>query len=91
MAVVMSDRFNEPWTVDIVGQLHKYRITAEELARECSYAPTYVSTVLNGKKRFESEKSKERTRDILYAGLNRIIQRIEDEYAKEGDGYDEYL
>lgn len=47
--------FNEDWTADVVGRMHKYRITNVQLAEACGYTPAYLSTVLNGKKTFESE------------------------------------
>lgn len=85
MAVV--SRFNDDWTVDVVGKMHKYRITSNMLAEECNYRPEYVSTVLNTRKEFMTEKGKEKTKDVIYAGLERLIQRIDDEYMS-GDDYD---
>ncbi len=81
----MADRLNEDWTVDVVARMHKYRITSAMLAEECNYAPAYISTLLNGRKEFMSDMSKERTKDVIYAALDRIVQRIEEEYAVQED------
>ncbi len=39
--------FNDDWTADVVGQMHKYRISNVQLAAACGYTPAYLSTVLN--------------------------------------------
>lgn len=57
--------FNEDWTADVVGRMHKYRITNVQLAEACDYTPAYLSTVLNGKKTFESEETKAKTTDRM--------------------------
>ena len=85
MAVV--ERFNKDWTVDIVAKMHKYLITSTMLAAECNYRPEYLSTVLNSRKSL-SERGEEKTKDVIYAGLERLIQRIDEEYMME-DGRNE--
>ena len=90
MAQIVADRLNEDWTVDVVAKMHKYRITAITLAQECNYAPAYLSVVLNGKKEFTSERAKEKTRDVIFAGLDRLIQRIEDSYAQGDADHDDF-
>lgn len=65
-------KLNEEWTVEIVGRLHKYRITKAELAKACGYTVPYISLVLNGAKEFSSEKSKERTKRHIFAALKRL-------------------
>jgi len=89
MAIRVVEKFNEDWTADVVGKLHKYRISSATLAKECNYAPAYLSTVLNGRKDFTSDKAKEKTRDVIYAGLTRLIQRVEDDYARGDEDHDE--
>ena len=46
----MDDSLNEAWTADVVGRMHRYRITNVQLANECGYTATYLSLVLNGRK-----------------------------------------
>lgn len=36
------------WTGQLVGRMHNYRVTYEELARELGVSRAYVSMVLNG-------------------------------------------
>ena len=71
----MSAILNEDWTADVVGRMHRCRITNEQLARECGYSATYLSTVLNGKKEL-SDKGKESTKDTIIKALERIESRI---------------
>ena len=79
---------NEDWTAEIIGQMHKYRITGVQLAEECNnpygerydktgYSPAYLSQVLNGRKKFESESAKENTKRTIVAALNRLIAKVE--------------
>lgn len=85
----METILNEEWTAEIVGLMHKYRITGVQLAAECEnpsgerydktgYSPAYLSQVLNGRKVFESEEAKENTKATIYAALNRLIDRIKE-------------
>lgn len=37
----------EPWTADIIGEMHLNRITAKELSAKLGYHPKYVSKALN--------------------------------------------
>lgn len=71
----MSAILNEDWTADVVGRMHRCRITNEQLARECGYSATYLSVVLNGKKEL-SDKGKESTKDTIFKALERIESRI---------------
>lgn len=91
----MALTLNEDWTADVAGKMHKYRITGRELADRCvyrtmddgstkSYHPQYISTVLNGKKEFETEESAERTKKRILEALNELIaERISE--ANESD------
>lgn len=36
------------WTCEVVGEMHKKRITAKALAGEVGWHPKYLSRVLNG-------------------------------------------
>lgn len=36
------------WTCDIVGQMHKYKISKTELAARIGVSREYVSAILNG-------------------------------------------
>ena len=80
--------FNEDWTADVVGRMHKYRISNVQLAEACDYTPAYLSTVLNGKKTFESEETKAKTKDRILdalAGLESKIQGDESHDANTGE------
>lgn len=46
----MEAILNEDWTADVVGRMHRCKIKNEQLAHECGYSATYLSTVLNGNK-----------------------------------------
>ena len=65
-------KLNEDWTVEIVGRLHKYRITKAELAKACGYTVPYISLVLNGQKEFSSVGAKERTKEHIFISLKRL-------------------
>lgn len=69
--------FNEDWTADVVGRMHKYRITNVQLAEACDYTPAYLSTVLNGKKTFESEETKAKTKDRILDALKGLESKIQ--------------
>jgi len=83
----METILNEDWTAECVAQMHKYRITGVQLAEECNnpygerydktgYSPAYLSQVLNGRKKFESEDAKENTKRTIVAALNRLIAKV---------------
>ncbi|MBR4542095.1 MAG: hypothetical protein IKP31_01295 [Lachnospiraceae bacterium] len=74
-------QFNEDWTAEFVGQMHKYKISNDELAAKCGYTPGYTSMVLNGRKEFSSDKAKEDTKGKMLEALKRLI-----EARKEGEG-----
>ena len=93
MALVL----NEDWTADVVGQMHKYRITNLDLADECvyytdpdgnerTYTPSYLSVVLNGKKELDDP---EKTKGVILAALDRLIKKRLEEvegHAEEDQG-----
>lgn len=46
------------WTADVVGRMHEAGITGLQLAEECGYTNSYVSSVLHCKKGDEKTKQK---------------------------------
>ena len=56
------------WTSDLVGQMHKYKITKKRLAIELNVTPEYVSMVLNGHRDPAGAEEKFR------AALDKLIQ-----------------
>lgn len=72
------EQFNEDWTADVVSRMHKFRITNLQLAEECNYSASYLCTVLNGRKNFENESSKQKTKDNIYEALQRLESKIMD-------------
>lgn len=68
---------NEDWTAEVVGEMHKYRISNVQLADACGLTSPYLSTVLNGKKSFTSEESKQATISKIRNGLHDLIEKIE--------------
>jgi predicted XRE-type DNA-binding protein len=59
------------WTADLVGKLHKHRITQKQLAEELGVTREYVSMVLNGHR---CPDGAERT---FTDALDRLISRVE--------------
>lgn len=70
---------NETWTADVVGRMHRYKISNSQLAAECEYTPAYLSTVLNGKKTFETDEAKQKTKDRILNALADLECRITNE------------
>lgn len=68
----MIPTYNEEWTADVVGRMHRARIKNSTLAEECGYTAAYLSTVLNGGKQFESEEAKQKTKDRIFAALEAL-------------------
>lgn len=66
---------NDPWAADIVGRLHRLAITQKDFAKRCNYTPSYLSMLLNGKKRFSSNYAKRITQNHI----SRTIERLERE------------
>lgn len=69
-------QLNEEWTANVVGRMHKYRISRAELASKCHYSLTYISLVLNGNKEFKSEHAKQKTREKIERNLKEIEDGI---------------
>lgn len=72
----MKRKLNEEWTGIVVGKMHQWGITEKELATRCGYTTQYVSMLLNGKKQFQKEKSKERTKIRVMTALDDIIKEV---------------
>ena len=64
------------WICDLVGQMHKYRISKMQLASEMGVTREYVSMILNGHR--DPAGAKER----FVTAINRIIER-ESQLTKE--------
>ena len=58
------------WTVEVVAQMHRYGITGSDLAEASGFTRSYVSLVLNGKKKSDRARVK-----ILNALLQVIAQK----------------
>lgn len=66
----------ELWTAEVVGKMHRYGITQKQLAKRCWYTPSYISQVLNCKKEFSCEESKERTKTHIIDAVDRLANDI---------------
>lgn len=75
---------NEAWTAEVVGKMHRYRITNIELADRCvykitddgekkSYTRQYISAILNGKKEFGDEDAAQKTKRRILSALDELI------------------
>lgn len=71
MAMVL----NEDWTAYVAGEMHKYRIKNPELAEECGFHHTYLSTVMNGNKKFASEEAYKTTKAHILDALERLKEK----------------
>lgn len=72
----MNVLLNENWTADVVGRMHRYKIRNVQLAKECNYSAAYLSTILNGNKVFENDEAKEKTKNRIMEGLERLESKI---------------
>ena len=81
-------KLNEKWTADVVGRMHKYRISKKELASKCHYSLTYLSLVLNCVKEFSSEKAKNKTKNHILKCLKAIEDEIDKEIQEEEKWYE---
>lgn len=69
-------RLNEEWTAEIVGKLHRLNSTQIELAKKCGYTASYLSMVLNGKTKFESEYAASFTRRRICRAMEELEYEI---------------
>lgn len=79
-----TNGFNEDWTADVVGRMHRLRISNAALAEECGYNPAYLSVVLNGRKTFKDDTSKEATKARILNALSELEKRIIQESEASG-------
>lgn len=63
----------EKWTCKIVAQMHMYRITNREIAKQMGVTQEYVSMILNGKRSPEGAEQKFRE------ALSQIVQQKKQE------------
>lgn len=59
----------EAWTGDLVGKMHNAEVTYEELAAEIGCGKSYLSMVLNGKRKPKDAEKK------FNAAFDRVIER----------------
>ena len=59
----------EQWTGDIVGKMHNYRISYDDLSEKLGYAKGYISMVLNGHRKPKGAEQKFRQ------ALDELIQQ----------------
>ena len=71
-----TNGFNEEWTADVVGRMHRLRISNAALAEACGYNPAYLSVVLNGRKSFKDEASKKATKGRILSALSELEKKI---------------
>lgn len=74
-------QFNEQWTADVVGKLHYLNVTQAELAYFMGVTPAYLSSILHGKKKFETEYAKRATQ----RRVERAVKLLEYELTNEED------
>lgn len=72
----MKRKIQEEWTGTVVGKMHQYGISEKELAIRCGYSAQYISMLLNGKKKFSKDLSKERTINHVMRALDEIIKEV---------------
>lgn len=80
----MDAILNEDWTADVIGRMHKYRITNLQLAETCGFTAAYLSTVLNGRKQFKSASSKEETKDKILQALAELEDTVIKDQCNDG-------
>ena len=73
----MKRKLNEEWTGIVVGKMHQWGVSEKELADRCGYTTQYVSMLLNGKKKFQTEKGKEKAKNQVLRTLYEIIKEVE--------------
>ena len=97
----MEAVFNEDWSAEVIGQMHKYRITSIELAEACAeytdpadkatnrskagISAPYLSQILNGRKDFKSPENKAATIHMIRTALDGLIARKEAEAVQAGE------
>lgn len=70
----------EKWTGRLIGEMHNNAITYEELARELGVTKSYISMILNGKKK--PRNAKERLTTTVREIINRKTAKIDSKEAE---------
>ncbi len=68
----------EDWTADVVGRMHKIRLTGKRLAERAGITNAYLSSVLN------SHKGTEETKQRVIAALESFEAEAESANADHG-------
>jgi transcriptional regulator with XRE-family HTH domain len=71
--------FNEQWTAEVVGKLHYLDVTQKEFAYFMGVSPPYLSSVLHGKKKYESEYAKKMTQRRVENALKLLEYELNNE------------
>lgn len=59
----------EAWTGNLIGKMHNKGITYDDLAEEMGVTKSYISMILNGKRKPPDIRAR------MYAAVSNIIQR----------------
>lgn len=57
------------WTAEVVKKMHLWGITGKQLAAECGFTNTYLSTVLHGR------KGDKKTETKVLDAIDRLIKK----------------
>ena len=63
----------EKWTGRLVGRMHNERVTYDELAAEMGVGKSYVSMILNGKRKPAG------SRERLETAFNAVVEKRKEE------------
>lgn len=71
----------EKWTGDLVGKMHTYRVTFDDVAKEIGVTKAYISMILNGNRTPANAQTR------LEAAVDAIISRrtAANVYDQKGD------
>lgn len=59
----------EKWTSDLIGKMHNSKVTYDEVAAELGCTKTYVSMILNGRRKPPNAKAR------LNAAFDAVVER----------------
>lgn len=62
----------EPWTGDLIGQMHNNGVTYDDLAAELNCTKSYISMIFNGK------RSPAGAREKLFAAFDAVLKKKEE-------------
>lgn len=69
----------EPWTGFVVGLMHTYGITNDEIANILGWSKGYISMLLHGQRKVDDARRK------IFAALSEAITRRESGYEESGN------